>query len=208
MTTDLPAGDAPSQAARPARPPLPWGGIVREGAVVIAVFAVAGAGAGWLWQRLATPPSGVAYEGRWLGGVVVQGGSYATDYTDLGRGFGLVAVFVVIGLLAGTALGILAALRSRSSEIGTLVAVTLGSALATVVAYRTGVWLGPPDPEPLASAAADGTVIPGAMELLGRSPFVVWTLGALAGLTFTYVLTTGVEAGVTEARRLDDGRPS
>ncbi len=78
--------------------------------------------------------------------------------------------------------------------------------LAGYLAYLVGAWLGPPDPGPIAKAAENGRLIAGALELQGTSPWLMWPLGALAGLTFTYVLTTGVEASVSEVRRLDDDR--
>lgn len=205
MTHDAsppPAGDvAPPANQRPARP---W--LVRqvlEVLAVLVVFAAAGLAAGWLWERWWTPTTGVVVDGTWYSGSRVEGNTLAYDFPSLRHYFDATATFLLIGVVAGLVLAVLCALLGRRSELVMLGAVAVGSALACLVAYRFGVHLGPAAPATLAAAAKNGDVLPAALSLPGKSPFVGWTLGALIGLGFTYFLT----GGVSESRRREKSDP-
>jgi len=151
-----------------------------EALVVVAVFAGVGAACGWLWFKLWTPPQGGVQDGEWL----------YLDLTEIGQVFDATGLYAVIGLAGGLALGVLASLLARRSELVTLAAVAVGSALAAFLCYRVGVHLGPPDPAILAASAPEGTLLPGNLSLSGKSPYVVWSLGGLVGLAVTYFLLT------------------
>ncbi len=192
MTTDLPASAAPASPVATARGRrVTWRGVVVESLVVLAGFALVGAGAGWIWERWATPPEGVVVEGTWRLGYTVQGAFFVSDYQWLDRGFGVIGTFVVVTLVGGLLTGLAAALLGRRAELATLLAVAGGSAVAAYLCYRVGLGLGPPDPAVAATAADDGTILAGDLALGEPSPFVAWAVGALLSLTFTYLLTTG-----------------
>ncbi|MDO9458347.1 hypothetical protein [Nocardioides sp.] len=197
MTTDLPA--TPAVAAPPARPRprRRWRRIVVENLAVVAVFVAAGVGGGFLWSRLWDPPMGAVQDGEWL----------YLDYATIGHVFSGTALYVVIGVLGGLALGILAAFACRASEVVTLAAILVGSALAGYLAYRIGLERSPANPRLLALVLPDETVLPGALRVSGHSPFVAWPFGALVGLATTYLFTSGVSAGADNARRVELGGP-
>jgi hypothetical protein len=160
-----------------------------EPLVVLLTFGAAGAGAGWLWERWWTPTSGVVVEGTWVPGYRAQGDQFVFDFPSLEGFFDGTAQFVIIGVLAGLVLSVLCALLGKRSELVMLVAVAGGAVLATLIAYRLGTHLGPVDPTSLQAAAPTGTVLPANLSIEGASPFVAWPLGALLGLSVTYLLT-------------------
>ena len=162
-----------------------------EPVLVLVVFALAGLGGGWLWERWWTPTTGVVVDGTWVAGYRPRGDSFVFDFPSLQGFFDATAQYVVIGLAAGLVLGVLSALLGRRSEVVMLLAVAGGAALAGLLAYRLGAHLGPVDPMGLQAGAADGTVLPSSLSIDGLSPFVAWPLGALVGLAMTYLLTSG-----------------
>lgn len=180
------------------------GGWLRLGidvAGVLVAFAAAGLLAGWLWEKIWTPNRGVAFQGKWYGGTRANG---YTDYTALKGDFDAVAVFALVGLATALVLGVASALLARRAALVTLAAVVVGSILGCFVAYRFGMHLGPSDPAVLAKTAPDRTLLPDHLVLHGKSPFLVWPLGALVGLMTIYFLTTGVE----ESRRREAQDPA
>jgi len=160
---------------------------------VLVVFAVAGLAGGLVWVELWDPPLGAVQDREWL----------YLDFAMVGTVFSGTGLYVVVGLVGGLVLGVLAALAARTSELVTLVAVVLGSALAGYLALQVGLQRSPVDPRLLALVVPDGTELPGTLEVTGRSPFVAWPLGSLVGLAVTYLLTSGMSAGAAEARRVD-----
>lgn len=211
MTTDFPAGTGSSPAATRRRPDwsrVPWRRLVLEHAGVLVLFAAGGALAGWVWQRWATVPQGVAFDGDWRLGYRIEGDFFVGDNDWFQQAFGVVGTYVVLGAATSVVIGVVASLVCRRSEVVTLVVVAAGSVLAAVICYRLGLALGPPDPAGLARNAADGTIIQGDLAIKQHSPFVVWPLGSLIGLTMVYFLTSGVSAGMAETRSVDLGGPA
>lgn len=199
MTYDVAApasGDAPTSRRRLVRQ-------VIEVVVVLVVFAGVGLAAGWLWEHWWHPTTGAVIDGKWYAGTRVEGDYLVSDFPGLRGYFDATASFLLIGVVAGLVLGTLSALLARRSELVMLTVVAVGSVLACFLAYRLGVHLGPPDPDPIAATAKNGTVLPAGLSLKGKSPFIGWTLGALLGLGFTYFLTSGV----SESRRRENDDP-
>jgi hypothetical protein len=174
--------------ASPPRPPRSsrqgWQVPAAQAVVTLVLFAGVGALAGRVWWKLWAPaPTGFAYEGDWM---VVGEGATAE--------FAATGWYVVIGVVAGLVLGALAGLLLDRQELVTLVAVAAGSVLAGWVMYRVGVSFSPPDPEPLARTADNGTEFPGRLTVPGKSPYLAFPVGALAGLAMSLF-------GVTKHRR-------
>ncbi|CAN5321135.1 hypothetical protein BH09ACT12_BH09ACT12_03330 [soil metagenome] len=178
-------------------------GQVVEALLVLAVFAAAGLGAGWLWERWWTPTNGVVLDGTWVPGYRPEGDLFVFDFPSLAGFFDGTAEYVVLGVGAGLVLGVLCSLLGRRSELVMLGAIVGGSVLASLIAYRFGTHLGPVDPTSLAAAADDGTSLSANLAIKGASPFVAWPLGALLGLCLTYLLT----AASSEARRRESDDP-
>jgi hypothetical protein len=155
--------------------PRPGVSVVWQVVAVVVLFAFAGAVAGWVWDRVWDPPSGVAFEGSWY-----------LDSTGRRAQFTSTGWFVVVGAVTGLVLGSLCAWLFERSELATLLAVLLGAALATYLMYAVGLALSPEDPRDLARDAADGTRIPARADVSGRSPFLILPVASLAALAVAY----------------------
>lgn len=144
--------------------------------LVVALFAAGGAVAGVVWEWLWTPPTGVVVEQRYL----LDGDGLRSDFSGT-------ALYVLVAAVAGLLLGVLVGVRTHRSELLTLLAVVVGSALAGWLMLQVGTALDPPDPGPLAEQAEDLTRLPDQLEVAGRSPFVSFPAGALVGLIVVFV---------------------
>ena len=151
-------------------------GWLRDAGLVLAIFALGGVVAGLAWRWLWTPTSGVVVDGVWV-----------ADGEGVREAFSGTGLYVLVGLAAGVCLGVLSALLADRQELVTLALVVVGSVLAGWLMLRVGTIGLPPDPQPLAAAAADRTRLPGTLEVTGWSPFVALPSGALAGLCVVFV---------------------
>jgi disulfide bond formation protein DsbB len=149
--------------------------------LILALFAAAGLGGGYAWRHLWTPADGVAREGRWVPVPVEQG--LQNDFSGVGW-------YVVVTLVIGLVLGAVTALVLDRSELVGVVVALLGSAVAAYLVLTVGERLSPPDPSEVAADAADGTEIPGDLELDGWTPLLSAPVGAMAALSTVYLLTT------------------
>lgn len=154
-------------------------------AIVLAVFLVAGAAAGVLWERLWDAPAGLTFKGQWF---LEPAGP---DFSFEG-----IALFVVIAFPLGLVLALLAGIR-RDHEVATVLTVLVAASLAGVVMYAVGSSLGPSDPQALAAGQPDYTPISGDLGLTapdrGRVPYhstalVALPAGAMTGLVGIYLL--------------------
>lgn len=161
--------------------------------MVVAGFALAGTAAGWLWFRLWDPPMGGVVDGRWL----------YESFAAVGSDFDATGLFVVIGVGVCLLLGVAAALVCRRSELVTLLAVASGSLLAAWCCFRVGMELRPFNPRLLAPFLPDGTTLPDTLTMSGTSPFLMWPVAGLVGLSATYFVT----AVVADVRRRDTEDP-
>jgi hypothetical protein len=148
-------------------------GPVREALVVLAVFAVAGLLAGLLWAQLTEP-------------VQVTKGPAGTgiDEVELGHQFAADGWFLVIGGVAGIALG--AAVTAwgvvRGRQLVSLVLLVLaGAALATVVMRLTGRVAGPGDPEAVLADAPVLSTAPARLEVHAPVVDLTWMVAVLLG---------------------------
>ncbi|MFA6575948.1 MAG: hypothetical protein WCS84_11055 [Nocardioides sp.] len=164
---------APMTHEAPAR--VPWAPAAVQVALIVAIFAAAGAGCGWLWFHLWDPPQGVVFEGKWY-----------LDEEGLRGVFSGTGLFVTVAAGAGLVLGGLCAYLFDRSELATLLAVTVGAALATFLMWRVGLSLSPADPHELARSAADGDRLPGRLEASGVSPFLALPAMALGAVALAY----------------------
>ncbi|WP_332664357.1 hypothetical protein [Aeromicrobium sp.] len=128
-----------------------------------------GVAAGFVWERLATPAE---WEVREAGVVMDEAASKGQ--------FSVIVVFVLIGAITSLVWGAFAAWTLRDAGwIVTpfVVVLTLG---ASVIAWRVGVWLGPPDPSTVRDASV-GDHIPARLAVDTFAPFLTWPIFGLAG---------------------------
>ena len=168
---------------------------VRDLAVVVVAFLVAGALSGVLWKSLWHAPPGVAYHHRWY----LQTEGLPRDFSGTG-------LFVVVSLAVGLVVAAVLALVVERDELVTGAGVLVGSALASWTMYVVGHRLGPPDPHALAAHAQDLDPIPSDLVIAGHgwtvhalgvhwhllpaSPFLAFPLGAVIGLSLVYFVFT------------------
>jgi hypothetical protein len=154
-------------------PPPARAGALREVALVLGVFAVAAVVAGLLWAHLTDP-------------VLVMKGptGVGIDEVELGRQFGADGWFLVLGGVAGLALG--AALtawgvvRDRQLVLWVLL-VLAGAALATLLMRFTGRIAGPGDPEAALAGAPVGQTAPARLQVHASIVDLTWLVAALMG---------------------------
>ena len=182
LTTRSPEQEhtTPSHAAPSARR-TPWVVVPAQMALTLAVFAAAGTLSGYLWFELWTPPRGVVVDHQWFLDPAEAG--LRADFHGTGW-------YVVIALPAGLVLGAACAYLLDRSELATLAAVVVGSALAAYLMLQVGAELSPPDPDTLARTAEDGTELSGHLEVSRLSPKLSYPGGALLGLALVYLFTS------------------
>jgi hypothetical protein len=163
---------------------------VVEALVVVAVFAVVGAGAGWLWFQVWTQPTGVAVGHVWY-----------PDEEGLRDVFDGTAWYVLLAVAGGLLVGGMATLLGRRAPLVTMVAVIAGSVLASWLMLEVGLMLSPEDPETLAKTATDYTELRGRLTLEGgHSPYLAWPFGALlAAMVLNFLLSSREQIKAREA---------
>jgi hypothetical protein len=157
--------------------------LLRDVAIVLAVFAVVGALAGVWWELWWTPPSGVVLEGAWY-----------PDDDGVRELFSATGLFVVVALTCGVLAGAACAWYVDRAEVLTMLAVLAGSVLATWLMLQVGQALAPPDPALAARTAVDLTELPGTLEISGDGALVSFPAGALTGVVVVFI-------GLTPSRR-------
>jgi hypothetical protein len=177
----------------------PRGRVALELGLVVVGFVLAGAAAGFVWERIWTPPNGVVVEHQWR----------PEDAIALQQQFSGTGWYVIVGMVAGLVLGVGASLLVDRVPLLTLAAVLVGAALAAWMMSSVGSSLGPGDPHQLAKSAADGTRLPSQLEVSGWSPFVALPVGALIGLLIV-LIGLGPRAGhpQPDEERAPDAAPA
>ena len=164
--------------SRPGRQPRStWVVAPLQALMIVVAFAVVGTACGWLWFHVWDAPTGTVASGQWF-----------TNEAGLRAQFAGLAWYVTIALPAGLVLGLLAAWLLDRSELVTLAAVLVGSALAAYLMLRVGTHLSPGDPHHLAKTAQDGTKLKGALRVSSWPPKAAFPFGALAGLAFVFFM--------------------
>jgi hypothetical protein len=163
-----------------------WASVAVRSALLLLGFAAAGAGGGYAWRHLWTPPEGVARGGGWVPTPVEEG--LQNDFSGVGW-------YVVVALVLGLVLGAVTALVLDRAELVGIAVALLGSALAAYLVLTVGERLSPPDPDTVAASSADETKIPGDLEFDGSTPLLSAPIGALTALSTVYLLTTRRRVG-------------
>jgi len=169
------------EPATVAAPPAPGGWrrplrLLLRALAVVAVFAAAGALAGVVWEWWWAPPGGVVLHHHWV-----------QFEADVRHDFSGTGTYLVVAVVAGALVAGAVALLVDGAEVLTLVAVVAGAMLAGWLMHRVGVALGPPNPDPLAASAADGTRLPARLVVSGDTARRAFPAGALAGLVIVWL---------------------
>ncbi|MGO4256284.1 hypothetical protein [Marmoricola sp. RAF53] len=163
-TTDAPRTDEPDWWREHGRPGL------RDLGVVAAWFVVAGVLGAVVWW-LVTP----------LAEFTRTADNGVMDEQQLAKQVATDGWFVVIALVGGLISGIALLSWRRRDPLLMVVLVALGGGLATWVMLRTGLILGPPDPDKVLATAKAGDKIPVRLDPTATGIYVVWSVAALLG---------------------------
>ncbi|MEO5665787.1 MAG: hypothetical protein ABIR39_21170 [Nocardioides sp.] len=172
----------------------------RAGAAVqavgfVAAFALSGALAGVVWERLWDAPVGVAFEDQWF---LEPAGP---DYSFSGTGW-----YVLVALVAGALTAFALGWFWPRHELVSVAAFVVGSMLAAWVMFEVGHALGPGDPQLLAAGKPDLTAIPSDLTLAGvdgqprlfrldSSALAAYPIGAMFSSIYVYLVAAGRRSG-------------
>lgn len=162
--------------------------------VVAASFAGGGLVAGWVWERVWTPPVGIAVKGR-----------FAVIGEATGREFEATGSYVVVALAMGLLVGVCVALVVRGGEVTTLLASAVAAVGAGWLMAQLGHRLGPPDPQAAAKSVVDWTELPLDLRVTGLSPYAAFPFGAALGVAVGLLVLSLVAVARSSSRDVADG---
>ncbi|MER5373539.1 AAA family ATPase [Streptomyces sp. NPDC002553] len=146
---------------------------LREAAVVTVAVTVAGLALGLLWVWLAPrlPLVGGVLDGRWV--------VYPAD-AEGEQAAGADGTFTLLALACGALSALAVFLWRRRGGVPLVVALAVGGFLASLVAWRLGIWLGPAqDVIASAKAAGQGKTFSGPLKLTAKGAWLAWPVAAL-----------------------------
>ena len=126
---------------------------------------------------------------------VLQGRIVMTEY-DSRAVFPVMLRFGVVGVALSLLLGLVGQLLLRV-DWSDAVLIASGAVVASLVAWRLGIILGPPDPTTV-SGLKEGDIIEERLAVGSVVPFLAWPIGALLGV---------LVAGLFDRDRPDQPRP-
>ncbi|WP_371351981.1 ABC transporter permease [Streptomyces malaysiensis] len=142
--------------------------LVRASLVAIAV-AVSGVLLGLLWLWLAPKVP-----------LVSDGSAVYLKNSEGEDAVGADGVFTLLGLAFGAVSAIVVFLLFRHGGIALVVGLAIGGVLASVIAWRLGVWLGPTsDVVAHAKAAGKGVTFDGPLKLGAKGALLAWSVAAM-----------------------------
>lgn len=142
---------------------------MRDGALCALAVTVLGVALGLLWLWLA-PRIPLFTDGKAV---------YLKD-PEGEEAIGADGTFVLLALGFGLVSGVVAFLCRRAGSTGAAVGLAVGALLGSVVAWRIGVWLGPPtDVVAAAKAAGTGKTFGSPLELRSKAALLAWPIGAV-----------------------------
>jgi hypothetical protein len=158
----------------------PGSSIVRSTSLVLGAAVVGALLAlplGWLWVKLADPPS-------------VPMGDRGISYgeTELNALAGVPGWFLVIGVVVGAAMGVWCALIGRRLGWVVSLAVVVGTVVAASVTRYMGTHWFSPDVQSQLHGARRGDAIQLDVRLGARALLLVWSAAGLAGVVAVVAL--------------------
>ncbi|MGW0880827.1 AAA family ATPase [Streptomyces sp. NPDC002671] len=146
---------------------------VREAAVITIAVALGGVLLGLLWWWLAPhiPLVGDQVDKSWV--------VYLKD-TEGEQAIGVDGTFTLLGLAFGVVSAVVVFLLRRRGGVPLTVALGVGGLLASVLAWRLGVWLGPEsDVLAHAKAVGKGVTFSAPLKLNAKGALLAWPFAAL-----------------------------
>ncbi|MFF3843898.1 AAA family ATPase [Streptomyces sp. NPDC002328] len=153
---------------------------LREAAVVTVAVAVAGVVLGllWVWLAPSMPKVGGVVDGKW---VVVPADAEGEQAA------GADGTFTLLAMACGAVSALAVFAWRRRGSVPLVVALAVGGFLASLLAWRLGMWLGPAqDVIAAAKAAGQGETFSGPLKLTAKGAWLAWPVAALVvhlGLT-------------------------
>lgn len=145
----------------------------RTSVSLVLAFAVLGALGGGAWIALAEPP-------LWR----ASGNGFLLTEMAAGQRFEVLAIFGFIGLVLTAGAGAITGLVLRDRGWPLVVVTIVAGVIAGLVAWRVGVAFGP-DGIGRPGGVDVGETVAESLTLDSWAPFLLWALGAVAGLTVT-----------------------
>ncbi|MFE2039657.1 AAA family ATPase [Streptomyces sp. NPDC059477] len=146
---------------------------IREAGVILVALAVLGVGLGALWVWLAPRVAlvGDVVDGTWA--------VYVRD-TEGEQAIGADGTFTLLALAFGAVTALAVFVWRRRGGVPLVLALGVGGLLASFIAWRVGVWLGPTD-DVLAHAkeAGQGVTFSAPLELGAKGALLAWSVAAL-----------------------------
>lgn len=146
---------------------------LREAAVITVLVAVAGVLLGLLWVWLAprVPLVGDVVDGNWV--------VYLRD-TEGEQAIGVDGTFSLLAVACGALSAVAVFVWRRRGGVPLVVALALGGLLASLLAWRLGIWLGPSE-DVLARAqeAGKSVTFSAPLKLGTKGALLAWPLAAL-----------------------------
>ncbi|MBQ0830473.1 AAA family ATPase [Streptomyces tagetis] len=146
---------------------------VRQAVVAGVAVVLSGALLGVLWWRLAPtlPLVGDESGGNWV--------VYVKD-SEGEQAIGVDATFILLALAFGALCGAVVFLLRRRGGVPLVVSLGVGGLLASLLAWRVGVWLGPTqDLIAHARQAGKGVTFAAPLKLRAKGALLVWPVAAL-----------------------------
>ena len=147
---------------------------------------ILGVAAGFVWERIADPA-------QWE---VTRTGLSMDEAASEGQ-FGVVVMFVLVGMLACLAWGMFVAFTLRDLSWVVTPFIVVLTSIAAVIAWRLGIVLGPPDPSRVKDLGV-GDHVPARLAIDGIVPFLVWPIFGLIGFIATMLLGTRLDESERE----------
>lgn len=151
---------------------------------------ILGVAAGFVWERIADPA-------KWE---VTRTGLAMDEAASKGQ-FGVIVMFVLVGVVACLAWGVFAAFTLRDLTWVVTPFIVVLTSIAAVIAWRLGIVLGPPDPSTVKNLSVGGHV-PARLAIDGIVPFLVWPIFGLIGFIVTMLLATRLDESEHEQQFL------
>ncbi|MFJ8346618.1 hypothetical protein ACIQ9J_09675 [Streptomyces sp. NPDC094153] len=150
-----------------------WAAEIREAVLVMVAVALCGVPLGLLWLRLAPKVPLVAE---------VSGNNWVVYLKDTEgeQAIGVDGTFTLLALALGVVCATAVFLVRRRGGVPLVVALCVGGLLASLLAWRLGVWLGPEqDVIVHAKAVGKGVTFPAPLKLDAKGALLAWPLAAL-----------------------------
>lgn len=143
---------------------------LRQAAVIAAVVAVSGVLLGLLWAWLAPRVP-----------LISDGKAVYLKNSEGEQAIGADGTFALLALGFGALSGAVVFWLRRRGGVPLVVGLAAGSFLASLVAWRLGMWLGPTsDVVAAARAAGRGVVFDAPLKLAAKGALLAWPLAAMA----------------------------